>query len=146
MVDLIDRQAVISDFEWCKSQAIDKNRWQEAIDRIKALPSAEEESFEWCHDCKEYDKSAHCCHRWTKVIRNTVEEIKNEQRWVPVSERLPDRCVNVLVQLDGDWIEISALIGDVWQNQWGLYCPTNDVVAWMPLPEPYAERRQDETD
>ena len=34
------------------------------------------EEFEWCHDCKEYDQEAHCCHRWTKVIRNTVEELK----------------------------------------------------------------------
>lgn len=30
---------------------------------------------EWCTDCKEYDKEAHCCHRWTKVIRNTVDEL-----------------------------------------------------------------------
>ena len=29
-------------------------------DEINALPSAEEESFEWCTDCKEYDKEAHC--------------------------------------------------------------------------------------
>lgn len=42
MADYIDRQAVVSDFEWCKSQAIDKDRWQEAIDRINALPSADE--------------------------------------------------------------------------------------------------------
>ena len=40
------------------------------------LPSAEEESFEWCDTCKEYDQEKHCCHRWTKVIRNTVEELK----------------------------------------------------------------------
>ena len=79
MDDYISRQVAISDFEWCKSQAIDKDRWQEAIDRIKALPSAEEESFEWCNNCKEYDQEKHCCHRWTKVIRNTVEEIRNEQ-------------------------------------------------------------------
>ena len=46
---------------------------------VKAL-SAEEESFEWCIDCREYDQEAHCCHRWTKVIRNTVEEIRNEMR------------------------------------------------------------------
>ena len=25
--------------------------------------------FEWCTDCKEYDQEKHCCHRWTKVIR-----------------------------------------------------------------------------
>lgn len=42
-------------------------------------PSAQPEEFEWCHDCKEYDQTEHCCHRWTKVIRQTVEEIKAEQ-------------------------------------------------------------------
>ena len=34
--------------------------------------------FEWCDTCKEYDQEKHCCHRWTKVIRNTVEEMKQE--------------------------------------------------------------------
>jgi rubrerythrin len=34
--------------------------------------------FEWCHDCKEYDQDAHCCHRWTKVIRNTVNDLKTQ--------------------------------------------------------------------
>ena len=36
-------------------------------------PTANADEFEWCHDCKEYDQNAHCCHRWTKVIRNTVD-------------------------------------------------------------------------
>lgn len=56
---------------------------------IENLPFAEIEEFEWCHDCKEYDQEAHCCHRWTKVIRNTVEELKAEQRkgeWIETSE------------------------------------------------------------
>ncbi|MBP5782056.1 MAG: hypothetical protein J6W04_00800, partial [Bacteroidales bacterium] len=26
---------------------------------IEALPSAEDEEFEWCHDCKEYDQKQH---------------------------------------------------------------------------------------
>ena len=34
------------------------------------------EEFEWCTECKEYDQKAHCCHRFTKVIRETVEELK----------------------------------------------------------------------
>ena len=34
------------------------------------------EEFAWCTDCKEYDQKAHCCHRFTKVIRQTVEELK----------------------------------------------------------------------
>ena len=43
---------------------------------IRKLPSAEEESFEWCTDCKEYDQEAHCCHRWSKMIRKTIEELQ----------------------------------------------------------------------
>ena len=45
-------------------------------DEINALPSAEEESFEWCTDCKEYDQEGHCCHRWSKMIRKTVDEMQ----------------------------------------------------------------------
>jgi len=44
--------------------------------RIKQLPSAEDEFFEWCTDCKEYDQENHCCHRWSKVIRKTVDEMQ----------------------------------------------------------------------
>lgn len=52
---------------------------REAIDvAIKAIEKQiqTEESFEWCTDCKEYDQDAHCCHRYSKVIRQTVEEMK----------------------------------------------------------------------
>jgi len=53
---------------------------------IEILPSAEPEveSFEWCHDCKEYDQEHYCCHRWTKVIRQTVEELKANERTAEV--------------------------------------------------------------
>ena len=34
--------------------------------------------FEWCTGCKEYDQEKHCCHRWTKVIRQTVAEVKRQ--------------------------------------------------------------------
>ncbi len=45
---------------------------------IKALEQ-EPQTFKWCTNCKEYDQEKHCCHRWSKVIRNTVEEMKQEQ-------------------------------------------------------------------
>jgi hypothetical protein len=38
----------------------------------------EPQTFKWCTDCKEYDQENHCCHRWSKVIRDTVEEMKQE--------------------------------------------------------------------
>lgn len=40
------------------------------------LVEIDDTEWEWCHDCKEYDQEAHCCHRWTKVIRKTVEELE----------------------------------------------------------------------
>jgi len=51
--------------------------------RIKALlPSvpAEQTHEEWCIDCKEYDQEQHCCHRYCKVIRQAVDEIKQAER------------------------------------------------------------------
>ena len=39
-----------------------------------------DETFEWCHDCKEYDQKNHCCHRWSKVVRDTVDELEKDRR------------------------------------------------------------------
>lgn len=30
--------------------------------------------FEWCTGCKEYDHEKHCCPRWNKVIRDTLND------------------------------------------------------------------------
>lgn len=78
MDDLISRQAAVAEFSCCEltpDGGIDANY---AIDFLKHMPPAhpEQESFEWCHDCKEYDRQQHCCHRWTKAIRKTIEELK----------------------------------------------------------------------
>ena len=34
------------------------------------------EKFDFCDDCKEYDHEKHCCHRWSKVIRETLAHIE----------------------------------------------------------------------
>ena len=33
---------------------------------------------EWCTDCKEYDTEKHCCPRFNKVIRHTMNDRINE--------------------------------------------------------------------
>ena len=38
-------------------------------------------------DCKEYDQEQHCCHRYCKVIRQAVDEIKQAERtghWINI--------------------------------------------------------------
>ena len=51
------------------------------LDAIRKAPTADCEEFEWCTDCKEYDQEAHCCHRWNKVIRQTVSELNCDNCW-----------------------------------------------------------------
>ena len=48
----------------------------EVIEELEQEP----QSFKWCTDCKEYNQEKHCCHRYSKVIRNTVAEIKQEPK------------------------------------------------------------------
>ena len=74
MSDLIKRQDAIDALNECTD--IKGYAYTSLHDALMEIPGAEQEEFEWCHDCKEYDQEAHCCHRWSKQIRQTVEELK----------------------------------------------------------------------
>ena len=52
-----------------------------AIRRVDDQPSAEHEYRldEFCEDCKEYDHDKHCCPRFNRVIRQTLDEMKENQ-------------------------------------------------------------------
>ena len=147
MSDLISRKAVLDAVNDCGI----------CIQRILDIPSAEPEpeEFEWCHDCKEYDQERHCCHRWTKVIRQTVEEMKSaepERKWIPVTEALPnneeyDWVLGQIRETDSGYLWIPRQveyreIKDDWYEDsigWLKENPDHafEVIAWMPLPERY---------
>ena len=91
-------------------------------------------------------------------ISEQLPSAQPEQRWIPCSERLPDegyvliskkpkkyfdgwRCVTIAIRMEDprsrkvNWRDIGFGV-----------IPDDNVLAWMPLPEPYEERRTDETD
>lgn len=72
MDDLISRQAL------CEYALNQKDKSVTPND-IMRFPSVQPGLDEWCKDCKEYDKERHCCPRWNRVIRETVEEWKSNQ-------------------------------------------------------------------
>lgn len=134
-----------------------RSQWKADKLAIESVPPEREAKLnEWCTDCKEYDQERHCCPRWNRVIRNTVEEIKADHRWIPVTERLPkedywsglgkqyskdvlmsvfnlhdeEEFIDVGHTVDGQWY--SAIVDRFIEKSEDWY-----VTAWKPLPEPW---------
>ena len=67
----------------------------------------------------------------------------NEPHWIPVTERLPEGIGRVIAQMDGGAIHDVFYKGKnpyghvVWVRLDDCIYWDNEVVAWMPLPEPY---------
>ena len=59
---------------------------------------------------------------------------QEQRRWIPVTERLPDIGIEVLVYSEDDGICMDYYGGD----SFGYY----DVTHWMPLPEPPKEESE----
>lgn len=70
---------------------------------------------------------------------------KPEQRWIPVTERLPEKrretywvCTDTEAQCECRWTDNKFGLGS---SEWGWsifdYPQYSKVVAWMPLPEPW---------
>ena len=92
---------------------------------------------------------------WVRRIELVIHDLPSaqpERRWIPCSERMPKKngfylcttkdCITILEFIEGNphYHEEPSFVSDV------LGKCNSYVVAWMPLPEPYAERRSDEAD
>ena len=82
--DCVSRQAAINAIPKTSPDLFENCRYCTMLDReeviaiLNGLPSVQPtySLAEWCTDCKEYDQERHCCPRFNRVIRRTVEEIK----------------------------------------------------------------------
>lgn len=86
-----------------------------------------------------------------EAMRMAVQALKENPRWIPCSERLPEmheeefcdetfRTSDTVLFCTADRVHVGfcAYYGDklVWEIQDGLACE-DGVTAWMPMPLPY---------
>ena len=56
------------------------------------------------------------------------------QRWIPVTERLPNEAERVAVLINGSIKRVGRILSREWYVQ-GLRKATKGITHWMPLPE-----------
>ena len=113
-----------------------------------------EERPEWLNpDCvgnEEYNKGWNACN---KYWCNTIKRQPKVGEWIPCSERLPElhrvdmqssgeyyMISDSVIITDGESIGLTKYEVDDDDRKGWLECEfegNEDVVAWMPLPEPY---------
>lgn len=68
-----------------------------------------------------------------------LPSVTPKQRWIPVHERLPEEYC-LFCDIDGD-----VFYGHIYDGRWwaeGQDDRIKNVIAWMPLPEPYKEENE----
>lgn len=89
-----------------------------------------------------------------RKFKKWLRKAPTVSEWIPCSERLPKEDAGYLVQLNYGivdvlrWANILEKVDDYdfynkkhggwyeYDGEWG-YCERNEVVAWIPLPEPW---------
>ena len=74
-----------------------------------------------------------------------LNRLPSAQQWIPCSERLPKDDETVIVTRDDGTVKIATFeVGEI-ENGWqiGSWYTEDNVVAWMPLPEPYEDKYED---
>ena len=82
-----------------------------------------------------------------QVIKK-LPSVQPEQRWIPCSERLPEKkrktywvCTDAEYQCECRWTNNRFGFGESDNWGWSYFDVPQytEVIAWMPLPEPYKE-------
>ena len=95
-----------------------------------------------------------------KDVEDMISCIPSAQQWIPCSERLPEEDTEVLISYcykegEGDTDHVNIDITSYgttcfggreihtlkeWRQPFDYFHANYEVIAWMPLPEPYKER------
>jgi len=89
---------------------------------------------------KYYDHEIECIEQWG----SPNPEYKDKSiGWIPVSERLPGirNHIEKYLVTNKDGEVRTAFFTETDGKHWWSFDSFNDVIAWMPLPDPYTENQ-----
>lgn len=110
---------------------------QEALDSLECFRS------NTAHILGDNDEKVKTIETCMMLVRE-AEEAQVEPKWIPVSERLPEKKTEVIYSLENHYVSTGYMTdrdyeGNIAELHWedlesgALIYPE----AWMPLPEPY---------
>lgn len=87
---------------------------------------------------------------WLKELK----QLKEQTRWIPVSERLPEEDGQYLItvkykHVNDSYEDVYAEHGEWYDGRWDMFCfghcgEVEEIIAWMPLPAPYKPQAERE--
>lgn len=145
MNDLISRQAAIDALRECQTYLFDEQDPDKKISlksaeyAIEDLPSAQPEKVCIANITLSEEQLREAVEKAKNEVVRVLSSAQPEQRWIPVSERLPEEKFSVLV-----WCPeiLCVFCAYMQEDKWWIFGASHaevlhDVTAWMPLPEPY---------
>lgn len=87
------------------------------------------------------------CIDTAEEILEGLPSMELEPHWIPCSERLPEENGQYLITIkykhvNDSYEDVYAEHGEWLDGKWDMFCfghcgEVEDIIAWMPLPEPY---------
>jgi len=73
------------------------------------------------------------------ILNQVMDWLEQEPKWIPVSEKLPEKNVEILATTEWGAVTIAEMYS---ANDWFIHEGTtnaeaDEIVAWMPLPKPF---------
>lgn len=113
--------------------------------------------YENCILCQQAADAIENTSKAYQMMAEAYEAEVTKQKWIPVTERLPERNTRVLVHgvgnADGFWGDQVTAIAErflfkffpssegeeTWSSPWQYFHTDYKITHWMPLPEPPKE-------
>ena len=120
--------------------------FDEEIEKLEREWGAEE--IEPCEDAvsrkKIFQTFGELLGVWGRRALMEMPPVTPKAEWIPCSERLPEDNIHVLCQFTLNGMGECYLAHGVFHVVGGLVMTCNEVIAWMPLPQPYTESEEAE--